>query len=148
MKRKMLRIFRLGGGGLLVTFGVISGFIPVLQGWAFILAGLGLMAPESEYARKALAWAKKKAGISGDDESGDGLPSGDHPSDGQPTDGRPIDGQPGDGNTAGGSGSSDNADDPADGALNAGDSNAKRSTPVKEDDASGTTPTSQPNQGA
>ncbi len=54
---------RLGGGILLLIAGVISGFLPVLQGWMFILAGLALMAPESRRARELLDWAKEKAGV-------------------------------------------------------------------------------------
>lgn len=45
---------------MLLLVGVIGGFIPVLQGWVFILAGLTLMAPESERARAALEWAKAR----------------------------------------------------------------------------------------
>lgn len=60
MKRTVVRAARLGFGSLLVLAGVISGFIPILQGWILILAGLSIMAPESEKARRALDWAKKK----------------------------------------------------------------------------------------
>ncbi len=38
----------------------------MLQGWIFIIAGLTLMAPESERARRALDWAKKKVGAGGE----------------------------------------------------------------------------------
>ncbi len=57
-----MRWARLVGGGALVLFGVIGGFIPILQGWVFVLAGLALMAPESRMARRALTWAKARAG--------------------------------------------------------------------------------------
>jgi len=60
LKRTVVRAARLGLGSLLVIVGVISGFVPILQGWIFILAGLSIMAPESERARKVLDWAKKK----------------------------------------------------------------------------------------
>jgi uncharacterized membrane protein YbaN (DUF454 family) len=63
MNRQVLRIARLGGGSLLLAVGVIGGFIPVLQGWVFVIAGLSLMAPESERARRALEWAKQKVGM-------------------------------------------------------------------------------------
>jgi hypothetical protein len=39
---------------------VAGGFIPILQGWIFVLAGLSIMAPESRMARMALDWAKDK----------------------------------------------------------------------------------------
>lgn len=50
----------MGGGTILLTVGVIGGFIPILQGWIFIIAGLTLMAPESDRAKAALDWAKAK----------------------------------------------------------------------------------------
>ena len=75
MRRSLLRWGRLGGGGALILFGVISGFLPVLQGWVFILLGLGMMAPESKRARAALEWAKAKVArdtpASGDREDGE-----------------------------------------------------------------------------
>ena len=67
MKRHAVRIFRLVAGSILLIIGVIGGFIPVLQGWVFILLGLSIIAPESERARRLLEWAKKKAGV--DDET-------------------------------------------------------------------------------
>ena len=48
------------GWKVLVLVGVVGGFIPILQGWVFVLAGLALMAPESQLARKALDWAKAR----------------------------------------------------------------------------------------
>lgn len=51
MKRHALRIARLSIGSLLIAIGVIGGFIPVLQGWIFVLGGLGLLAQESDRAR-------------------------------------------------------------------------------------------------
>ena len=60
MQRQAVRLVRLSVGGLLLLIGVIGGFVPVLQGWLFILAGLSVMAPESPTARKALEWAKRK----------------------------------------------------------------------------------------
>lgn len=57
----------MGGGSVLLLVGVIGGFIPVLQGWIFVIAGLTLMAPESERARRALEWAKTKVGAGKED---------------------------------------------------------------------------------
>lgn len=54
MKRHALRIARLSIGSLLIVFGVIGGFIPVLQGWIFVLGGLSLLAQESDRARLLL----------------------------------------------------------------------------------------------
>ncbi|MFT4571818.1 MAG: hypothetical protein ACI8TX_000254 [Hyphomicrobiaceae bacterium] len=55
----------------MLLVGVIGGFIPVLQGWIFVIAGLTLMAPESERARRALEWAKKKVGAGNTDAATD-----------------------------------------------------------------------------
>ena len=40
--------------------GVIGLFMPVLQGWLFIIAGLSVMAPESPRAHRALEWVKAR----------------------------------------------------------------------------------------
>ena len=60
MKRQIQRAVRIVGGSLLLLIGVIGGFVPVLQGWIFVIAGLTLLAPESKRARRALDWAKAK----------------------------------------------------------------------------------------
>jgi hypothetical protein len=60
LKRQVERALRLTIGSILLLIGVIGGFIPVLQGWIFILGGLTLMAPESRQARRALDWAKRR----------------------------------------------------------------------------------------
>ena len=61
MKRHAFRMFRLIAGSILLIVGVIGGFIPVLQGWIFILLGLSIVAPESVRARQLLEWARTKA---------------------------------------------------------------------------------------
>jgi len=60
MKRQVERVARLTIGSILLLIGVIGGFIPILQGWIFVIAGLKLMAPESRRARRALDWARSK----------------------------------------------------------------------------------------
>ena len=60
LQRQAVRMIRLSVGGLLLLVGVIGGFVPVLQGWLFILAGLSVMAPESPTARRTLDWAREK----------------------------------------------------------------------------------------
>jgi uncharacterized membrane protein YbaN (DUF454 family) len=54
VKRHAIRIARLSVGSVLILVGVIGGFIPILQGWIFILAGLGLIAQESDRAKELL----------------------------------------------------------------------------------------------
>ncbi len=69
MKRQVERVARIVGGSVLLIIGVIGGFIPVLQGWIFVIAGLTLLAPESRRARRALDWAKSKVKREGKAES-------------------------------------------------------------------------------
>lgn len=52
--------------------GIVSGFLPIVQGWVFILAGLTVMAPESHYARQLLHWAKEKFGVHSKKDPGSG----------------------------------------------------------------------------
>ena len=63
VRRHIVRYIRLGSGSALLVFGAIGGFIPVLQGWVFVVAGLTIMAPESKMAHGLLEWAKRKAGM-------------------------------------------------------------------------------------
>ncbi|HYB98429.1 MAG TPA: PGPGW domain-containing protein [Candidatus Limnocylindrales bacterium] len=84
MKRTVVRAARLGIGSLLVLVGVISGFVPILQGWIFILAGLSIMAPESERARRVLDWAKKKFKRGDAEKTGDEQPPSSRTGDGAP----------------------------------------------------------------
>ena len=43
MKRRIVHVARNVAGMLLILLGVISGFLPILQGWVFIMIGLGLI---------------------------------------------------------------------------------------------------------
>ncbi len=61
MKRQALRIARLSAGSALLILGVIGGFIPVFQGWVFVLAGLSVLSPESERARTLLEMIRERA---------------------------------------------------------------------------------------
>ena len=61
MRRQALRIARLSAGSVLILVGVIGGFIPVLQGWVFILAGLSVLAQESDRARTLLDRIRERA---------------------------------------------------------------------------------------
>jgi uncharacterized membrane protein YbaN (DUF454 family) len=66
MRRQALRIARLSAGSVLILVGVIGGFIPVLQGWVFILAGLSVLAQESDRARALLDRIRERArGLTG-----------------------------------------------------------------------------------
>jgi len=39
-------------GLLLIAIGIIGGFVPILQGWVFILAGLAVLSKHSSLARR------------------------------------------------------------------------------------------------
>jgi uncharacterized membrane protein YbaN (DUF454 family) len=41
-------------GLTLVLVGIIGGFIPILQGWVFVLAGLAVLSSHSRWARAVL----------------------------------------------------------------------------------------------
>jgi len=46
-------------GLTLIAVGIVGGFIPVLQGWPFILAGLAILSSHSRLARAALDRIKR-----------------------------------------------------------------------------------------
>jgi hypothetical protein len=51
------RLMRIVAGVTLILIGVIAGFIPILQGWIFILAGLALLGIKPHHIKeKYLAW--------------------------------------------------------------------------------------------
>ncbi len=60
MRRQAVRVIRLSAGGVLLLVGVLGGFVPVFQGWLFVLAGLAVMAPESRRARSLLEWLRSR----------------------------------------------------------------------------------------
>jgi hypothetical protein len=60
VRRQAVRVLRLSVGGVLLLVGVIGLFVPILQGWLFIFAGLSVMAPESPTAHRALDWTKSR----------------------------------------------------------------------------------------
>lgn len=61
------RILRLLLGFLLVIIGIIGGFVPILQGWMFLIPGLIILADYFPPIRRLVNWAKRKAGRSTDD---------------------------------------------------------------------------------
>lgn len=60
LQRQVKRIVRLTVGSILLVIGFIGGFIPILQGWVFVLAGLTVMAPESKTASRFLERVKAR----------------------------------------------------------------------------------------
>lgn len=46
-------------GLALIAIGVISGFVPILQGWVFVLAGLAVLSKHSRLARRLFEWVRR-----------------------------------------------------------------------------------------
>lgn len=49
---KARKVFDWVVGLILIGIGIVGGFIPILQGWVFILAGLAVLSSHSRWARK------------------------------------------------------------------------------------------------
>ena len=64
MKHPALRLFwkivSISLGSLLILLGIVAGFVPILQGWLLILAGLALLSPHSRWAHAIMTWLKAK----------------------------------------------------------------------------------------
>ena len=60
--RQVLRWGKIGLGFLLILIGVIGGFIPIVQGWMFVLPGLAILATEFVWARRLLEKARARIG--------------------------------------------------------------------------------------
>lgn len=56
----MKKLVRQISGWSLIVLGIVSGLIPILQGWVFILAGLALLAKDSAWAHRALEKLKER----------------------------------------------------------------------------------------
>ncbi len=82
MKRLWRRILRNLIGGLCIIIGIIGGFVPILQGWMFILAGLLLIdwpgrkrllarVRQTKTFRQAEDWLHRKFAFRFDDDEPD-----------------------------------------------------------------------------
>jgi uncharacterized membrane protein YbaN (DUF454 family) len=60
MKKHVKRVVVLAIGWLLIAFGVIGLFLPVLQGVLFILLGLWVLSTESATAKRWLEQARQR----------------------------------------------------------------------------------------
>lgn len=56
------RLLRIISGFGLLGLGIVGLFLPILQGIAFIIAGLLLLAREYHWARNLLNWVRRKRG--------------------------------------------------------------------------------------
>ena len=58
MNRRLRKFLDWTFGLILIGIGIIGGFVPILQGWVFILAGLAVLSSHSTFARRLNEWAK------------------------------------------------------------------------------------------
>ena len=61
--RLFWKILSISFGSLLILVGIAGLFLPILQGWLMILAGLAILSPHSERARAIMSWLKRKLHI-------------------------------------------------------------------------------------
>ncbi|MFB3777377.1 MAG: PGPGW domain-containing protein [Bryobacteraceae bacterium] len=59
----MRKGFRIALGVGLVILGIIGGFLPVIQGWMFMIPGLLILSEYFPGVKRLVEWAKSKAGI-------------------------------------------------------------------------------------
>ncbi|MBI4452153.1 hypothetical protein HY637_01870 [Candidatus Woesearchaeota archaeon] len=59
MYKQTLYVLKKAIGILLIVLGVISGFVPVIQGWVFILLGLFLLGVKTKTIKEWVEKAKK-----------------------------------------------------------------------------------------
>ena len=55
-----VKIIRLALGYGFLGFGMLGGFIPILQGWIFIALGLILLKDHARWARALSIWLRRK----------------------------------------------------------------------------------------
>lgn len=58
--RLFWKIVAISVGSSLILLGIAGLFLPILQGWLMIFAGLALLGPHSRWARQIMAWLKEK----------------------------------------------------------------------------------------
>jgi uncharacterized membrane protein YbaN (DUF454 family) len=58
MNRRLRKFLDWTIGLILIGIGIIGGFVPILQGWIFILAGLAVLSSHSAHAHRLNEWAK------------------------------------------------------------------------------------------
>ena len=55
------KVGRISLGILLVILGIIGGFVPILQGWMFMIPGLLILSEYFPGVKRLVDWAKTKA---------------------------------------------------------------------------------------
>ena len=57
------KIASISAGSALIVLGIVGLFLPILQGWLMIFAGLAVLSPHSRAARTIMRKLKEKLGI-------------------------------------------------------------------------------------
>ena len=57
----MLLVLRITLGIIFIILGIIGGFVPIMQGWIFMLLAVLVLFPRSKFAIKSLDKIEKKA---------------------------------------------------------------------------------------
>jgi hypothetical protein len=57
------KIASISAGSALIVLGIVGLFLPILQGWLMIFAGLAVLSPHSRAARTVMRKLKEKLGI-------------------------------------------------------------------------------------
>jgi uncharacterized protein (TIGR02611 family) len=60
LTKQILRWAKICLGFALLIIGFIGGFIPILQGWMFVLPGLAILATEFTWAKRVDDWVRAK----------------------------------------------------------------------------------------
>ena len=61
--RTILRLLRIVLGCVFLLIGVLAGAIPILQGWVFVIMGLGILAREVPWVRRLLRRVRDLPGV-------------------------------------------------------------------------------------
>lgn len=62
-KSLVVKVIAITSGSALILFGIAGLFLPILQGWLMIIAGLAVLSPYSRRARRIMNYLKEKLRI-------------------------------------------------------------------------------------
>ena len=60
IKTVLIKALRIAAGVLFILLGIVSGFIPILQGWIFILIGLFILSYDIPFVHRRLEELRKR----------------------------------------------------------------------------------------
>jgi len=68
---KIVDMFKIAVGFILILVGLVGGLIPIFQGWIFGMAGLLILSKYFKSAQIFLNWIKKKKKVTSDGKQDD-----------------------------------------------------------------------------